>query len=172
MVTSAVQGKLCQPDDLVRELAAGPQNGSGFLRRALADVLDGAASVAEATAVDELRATAVPAFELNVPIIARGVVVAVADVLWRELRAVLEVDSREYHYSETGWNATMERHNRLTSAGLTLTHYSPSRIRSGALRNSVEPWLRARAAELGVPYRPDPRPIRPDHGRPEPFHLP
>ena len=173
LVTKSIQRGLCTPAELVDELIAGPRNGSGFLRRALSDGLDGAASVAEAQAVDELRLAGVPPFELNVPLLRPdGVLVAVADVFWRELRAVLEVDSREFHFSETAWNNTMMRHNKLTAAGLALTHYSPSRIRLGALRHDVEPWLRSRATELGRPYAADPRPIRPPDGVPVPFYLP
>jgi hypothetical protein len=82
----------------------------------------------------------------------RGRVIAVADVLWRELRAVLEVDSREYHLSEAQWKATRARHNRLTRAGYAVTHYPPSAIRDGGLAwvADVDNWLRARAFELDL----------------------
>jgi hypothetical protein len=82
MVTGAIQQELCTPDELLAELANCPRNGSGFLRQALADVVDGARSVAETHAVDYLRHADVPPFELNVPIIdGAGRVVAIADVL-------------------------------------------------------------------------------------------
>lgn len=173
LVTKSIQRGLCTPRELVDELQTCPRNGSGFFRRALSDVLDGVASVAEAQAVDELRLASVPPFELNVPLVrSDGALVAVADIFWRELRAVLEVDSREFHFSETSWNRTMMRHNTLTAAGLALTHYSPARIRLGAVRHDVEPWLRARAIELGRSYDVDPRPIRPPDDVPPPFYLP
>ena len=171
-ITSAVQRGLCSPSELLDELVNCPRGGSGFLRRALADAVAGAASVAEAEALDELRCADVPAFELNVALVrADGVLVAIADVLWRELRAVLEVDSREYHYSEREWNQTMTRHNRLTSAGMAVTHYSPSRIRAGGLRDDVPKWLRARAAELGVGYRVGAGALLRVDGNPPPFIL-
>src|SRR5215471_3589152 len=75
----------------------------------------------------------VPTFELNVPIVHAGRVIAVADVLWRKLHAVLEIDSREYHLSEAQWKATMARHNKLTNVGYAVTHYPPSAIREGGL---------------------------------------
>lgn len=155
LVTSAVQAGTCRPDQLVAELQLGPRNGSALLRRALADVLDGARSEAEAVAARLLARADVPAFELNVPIVdGRGRVLAVADVLWRALRSVLEIDSREYHYLEQDWKNTMARHNRLTRCGLAVTHYPPSMLaaRQSEWLGEVRSWLVARAAELGVPW--------------------
>ncbi len=174
IVANAVQRGLCSPTDLRKELESCPRNGSHGLRVALESIADGARSIAEADAVRELRQCAVPPFELNVPILGRdGTVVAVADIFWRALAAVLEVDSREYHFSEADWNRTMARHNALTAGGLAVTHYSPARIRRGDLRATVEPWLRGRAAALGLSYRVRPRVVRPGTGEsPSPFVLP
>ena len=175
MTTAAIQRGLCLPEELVAELETGPRNDSGWLRLALADVLDNAHSIAEAEAAEFLRQVEVPPFELNVPILdASGRHIATADALWRELRAVLEVDSREHHFGEIQWKATMRRHNLLTAGGLALTHCPPSQIHGGGPRwaESIASWLRARAAELGVPYRPDSRVVRPGPDGPEPFRLP
>jgi hypothetical protein len=160
MVTGAIQRDLCSVEDLTRELEASPRNGSAFLRRAVDDVRCRARSVAEARAVDHLRSAELPPFELNVPIVnAAGEIVAIADVLWRQLRAVLEIDSREFHFTERDWKATMRRHNRLTCAGLAVAHYPPSEIsaRAAAWAADVAQWLRARARELGVAYLRVPR---------------
>jgi hypothetical protein len=168
VVTASVQAGECSPDELACELAASARNGSRSLRHSLGDVLDGARSAAEARAVARLRRAPVPAFELNVDLIdADGRLVAVADVLWRQLRAVLEIDSREFHFTERDWKATLARHNRLTARGLALTHYAPAVIveRSGDWLDEVVAWLRGRAHQLGVPYRPsgqvrrDPQPL-------------
>jgi hypothetical protein len=174
MVTSAVQRGLCRPDQLVAELEAGPRNRSALLRRALADVLNGAQSIAEAEAADVLRQARVADFELNVPIVDRtGTVVAVADALWRQLRAVAEIDSREFHFSEQDWKATMRRHNRLTAAGIAVAHYPPSDIRARrtAWARDVESWLRSRAIELGVPYQRGSGGRRAPGSAPEPFVI-
>jgi hypothetical protein len=155
MVTAAVQRQLCTPDELVAELDAGPQNGSALLRRAVADVVGGARSIAEAEAADLLAAGPVPPFELNVPILdSNGRVLAVADVLWRELRAILEVDSEAHHFTLPDWKRTMRRHNMLTRLGYAVGHYPPEDIhaRREAWVADVAVWLRARAAELGIPY--------------------
>jgi hypothetical protein len=133
-VTAAVQRGRCTPQELARELDASTRNGSAALRRALSDLLDGVRSVAEAVAVDRLRGAPVPPFEVNVRLVdATGRLIAVADVLWRDLRAVLEIDSREFHFSEDDWKATTARHNRLTASGFTVTHYPPSVISPGSI---------------------------------------
>lgn len=155
-VMRAVQRGLCSVADLEFELDAMPRNGSAGFRRAIADLVTGARSVAEIRAIRGLRRAPVPPFEVNVELRdPSGRVVAVADVLWRALRAVLEIDSREFHFTERDWKATMARHNRLTTLGLSVTHYPPSAITAGnAWLVEVESWLRQRACLLGVPYVP------------------
>jgi len=174
LVTSAVQRGLCTAEQLAGELDAGPRNGSALLRRALADAFDGARSIAEAEACELLAGGGVPAFELNVAIIdVSGRVIAVADVLWRELRAILEIDSREYHFSEPDWKATMRRHNRLLRLGLAVAHYPPSEIRSRGADwvDEVAAWLGARAVELGRPPPATVGVLRPGPSGPAPFVL-
>ena len=151
MITQSVQRGLCTQDELLAELEAAPQNGSGHLRAALEDIRRGARSIAEAEAVALLRRPDVPPFDVNAEIRdATGHVVAVADVLWRSLRAILEVDSREFHFGEQEWKQTMRRHNRLAALGYAVVHYPPSAIRSGGQMwvDEVAAWLRGRAAEI------------------------
>ncbi|WP_375489734.1 hypothetical protein [uncultured Jatrophihabitans sp.] len=151
IVTSAVQRGLCKPEALYDELCAGPRNGSALLRRAVTDVLGGARSVAEAEAVDALRLIELPPFEVNAPIFdAAGRRIAVADVLWRELLAIAEIDSREFHFNEQDWQNTMHRHNLLTAAGYAVAHWPPSAIRGREHEwaDEVACWLQARSREL------------------------
>jgi very-short-patch-repair endonuclease len=159
LVTSAVQRGLCSAEELQRELDFGPRNGSAHLRRALDDVFGGAASISEAELADMMRAAGLPPFELNVPILDHaGNHVATADVLWREVRAVLEVDSKEHHFLEPQWKRTMRRHNKLTRRGLAVTHYPPAELRgrTAEVMTEIDEWLRARAVELGVRHPPRP----------------
>ncbi|HEY3715998.1 MAG TPA: hypothetical protein VGL39_15840 [Jatrophihabitantaceae bacterium] len=157
LVARAVQTQTCQLDELVAEFATARRRDSAPLMRTLTDLADGARSAAEAIALSRLRTAPIPPFELNVPIVQpSGRPIAVADVLWRELRAVLEIDSYEFHFFGAQWQATSRRHNRLTTAGLSLTHYAPSTIQHGtAWLEEVADWLRRRASELGVPFRTD-----------------
>jgi very-short-patch-repair endonuclease len=150
MVTSAVQRKLVTPDELAMELVHCPRNHSAFFRQAMTDVLGGAKSVAEAEAVAVLRGRRdVPRFEVNARIDAGGRVFE-ADVLWPELKVVLEIDSREFHFSEREWKATMARHNLLSRLGYVVLHYPPSVIRRDpkAWADEVAACLRVRRAEL------------------------
>jgi len=156
LITSAIQRELCSVEELTEQLRLAARRDSAAARRALADAAAGARSVAEAEAARQLRAGGIPPFELNVPIVHAGRVIAVADVLWRALRAVLEIDSREFHLSEAEWKATMQRHNRLTGVGLALVHYPPSAIHGTPWVAEVSNWLRRRAKELGRPYPPVP----------------
>jgi hypothetical protein len=162
LLTSAIQKSVCSPADLCAQVPNVARRGSALVRHALEDVLDGAHSEAEAKALTALRRADVPPFELNVAVLdSRGRIIAVVDVLWRALRAVLEVDSRQFHFSQTDWHRTSDRHNRLTAGGLAVQHYPPARfVFGGSWLGEVITWLRARARESGVEYRADPRPLR------------
>lgn len=154
LVTSAVQRRGCTLADVADELDAARRNGSRWLRQAVHDLGDGARSEAELVAARRLNRADIPAFELNVPVVDEfGRVIFVLDVLWRALRAGLEVDSRECHFSDAEWQATMARHNHLTRFGLSMTHYPPSRIvkRDDPWLSEVADWLHRRAVELKVP---------------------
>ena len=152
MVTSAVQRELCTAAELADELAAGPRQGSERLRRALADLFADVHSIAEAEAVELLHAAGVTDFVANAPIAdANGRVLYRADLLWPELLAIVEIDSREFHFSEDEWKKTMARHNALTDLGYAVKHYPPSVIRTRGLDWALEisHWLDVRAATLG-----------------------
>lgn len=175
LVTSSIQRRGCTLPQLLAELDACPRQHSHALRLALADALDGARSVAEAKAARRMTSARVPAFELNVPFVDRtGRVLFVVDVLWRALRAVLEIDSREYHFSEKDWKATMRRHNTITRRGYALTHYPPSDVmgRDANWLDEVHGWLRGRARELGVGLPSGTGVIRPPASGPTPVLLP
>ena len=129
IVSNVVQRGRGTVEQLLAEYETGPRNRSGWLRTALFDLLDGARSAAEGAALRVLATGRVPDFELNVPVEnERGEVVFVADVLWRELRAILEIDSVEYHFREQDWKRTLARHNALVRCGFALTHYPPSDV--------------------------------------------
>lgn len=171
LVLSSAQLGRCTIEQLQDELADGPRNRSAHLRRAIDALLAGAASIAEAELADVLRDAGLPDFEQNIDLIdGRGRLVATADVFWRSLRAVLEVDSREHHFLEPKWEGTMSRHNLLTRHRLAVTHYAPKVLRSRRheVVRELDDWLRARADELGLPYPP---PATPEAERRRPFLL-
>ncbi|MGH3494097.1 MAG: hypothetical protein ACRDQ1_12825 [Sciscionella sp.] len=172
MIGSAVMHRRCTFRELMSELEEAPRNRSALLRRALSETLDGARSAAEAACAEKLQhAPRIPAFELNVPVVDEdGRELYAVDVLWRELRAVLKIDSREYHFSDEDWKGTLARHNQLTRYTLAVTHYPPSTItgRSLGWLDEVADWLAERAAELGLAMPPPGGVIRPPVDRAPP----
>jgi hypothetical protein len=173
LVSAAVQKGRCTVPALLSEYDDGPRNRSRRLRIALEDLRDGARSVAEANAAHKLAGGPIPAFELNVPVVDEfGTLLRVVDVLWRALRAALEIDGREFHFSEADWVNTLRRHNQLTRYGLAITHYPPRLVsrRDGSFVTEVAAWLRGRSRELGVRLPPGRGPLRPQSGYgPAPF---
>ncbi len=150
-VASTVQRQVCTVQDLTEELARGPRNGSALLRQALGEAMDGSRSVAEARAARRLHRAGLGPFQQNAPVNRpTGEPAYLADFLWPAAKAVLEIDSREFHFSERDWKATMRRHNDLTSWGYSVTHYPPSAIDGPGWPGEVRKWLFARQRDLAV----------------------
>lgn len=131
IVAGAVQQRRCPVDLLVKELAAGPRNGSARLRRVLGEVADGVRSVAEGDFRELILRAGLPRPLFNEPVRrADGSVIAVADAWWAEARVAGEVDSREWHLSPADWERTMRRHNELARCGVQVLHFSPRQIKA------------------------------------------
>lgn len=119
----------------------GTRRGSRLFREALRDVAYGAHSVPEAKAGRLLRSAGLTGFEQNAQIVVRGRRF-VADFLWRELRAALEIDSTEYHLSPRDHEATLERDQMLRTGGYAVLHVKPSQLRHpAAFVGIVGDWL-------------------------------
>ena len=97
-----------------------------------------------------LRAACVPPFEQNARIELPDGRHYVADFLWRALRAVLEIDSVEYHLNPAAWQATMNRHLALETVGFSVAHRPPSAVRDHPTRfvQEISAWLASRATLL------------------------
>lgn len=174
-VARAIQRKRCTVDELRVEYEAGPRNRSAGLRLAVNSVLDGARSVAEDRAARRLCTAGAPAFELNVPVVdENGTLLFVLDQLWRDLRAAVEIDSREFHFSEEDWQRTLVRHNVLTRRGLALLHYPPKLVTctGSTFAPDVTDWLVDRSIELGVALPTGQGVLRSGADGPEPLVLP
>lgn len=151
LVAQAVRARLCSVDELVADLASGPIKGSRNLRRAIADVGVGAWSAPEARAATILRRARVPEFEQNARIDLPDGTHVIVDLLWRELRAVLEIDSDEHHYDHPAdRDATARRHSTLQTYRYTVMSRRPGAIVAAPrqFRVDVEAWLAARAREF------------------------
>jgi hypothetical protein len=148
-VARAVRSGRCTVTDLAAELDAGPRQGSALLRQAITEVAGGAASAPEARAASILRQGGAPPFEQNVRIDLSGSGYYVADLYWRALRAVLEIDSREHHLDPGDWERTMTRHLALETLGLSVVHRPPSALRDRrAFLAEILAWLAARRDQL------------------------
>ena len=147
LVAEVVREHKASLEALATELQAGPRRGSALLRRALVEIGAGAASAPEAEAARLLRRAKIPGFEQNARIELPDGSYYIADLYWRELRAILEIDSREYHFSPAGWRATMDRHLVLTTLGYSVVHRPPSALADPAMFiRDISAWLTGRAA--------------------------
>jgi hypothetical protein len=147
LVARAVREQRCSIRALRTELEAGPRNGSALLRQVLDEVEAGATSAPEAEAAKILRAAGVPPFEQNAVIRLPNGRYFIADLLWRALRAILEIDSVEYHLDPADWRRTMDRHLHLTTLGYSVVHRPPSALRDPArFAADIGAWLATLAA--------------------------
>ena len=92
------------------------------------------------------RNRAIPAFEQNARIVRADGRCFVVDFLWRDPRAVLEIDSLEHHFETLDWLATMDRHRALETLGYSVAHWAPSVVCAEPRRfvAEVAAWLAAR----------------------------
>lgn len=150
LVAQAVRAGLCDLAELRAELDSGPRQRSAHLRTALADVEAGAWSAPEARAARILRTADVPPFEQNARIDLPDGGYFVADILWRALRAIMEIDSDEHHGEPVTRDATDRRHIALSTLGYSVVHRRPGLIfrQPDRFRRETESWLAARAREL------------------------
>ncbi len=148
VVAQAVRRRFCTIGELAGELAAGPRNGSGFLRRAIDEVTAGAWSAPEARAARLMRGAGLPTFEQNARIALPRGRYLVADFLWRQLRAVLEIDSDAHHLDDPAdLDATLDRDLELQTLGFSVVHRRPAFIRAHPQRfvAGIAAWLDGRA---------------------------
>jgi very-short-patch-repair endonuclease len=150
LVADAVRRSLCTVEELAVELREGPRRNSLFLREALEEVAAGAWSAPEARAGTLLRRAGVPRFEQNARIDLPGGRWFVADFLWRELRAILEIDSFAYHSLPPAAEATSDKRLVLETLGYSVVSRQPRQIVHEPQRfvDGITAWLAARAALL------------------------
>jgi very-short-patch-repair endonuclease len=150
IVARVVQHGHATVEEIAIELEAGPRNGSRLLREALREVGYGAESAPEASAATILRAAGLTGFVQNKRIELPEGGYYKADFLWEELRAILEVDSVEYHFDVADWESTMDRHLELATLGYSVVHRAPSALKNKAkFIAGIRAWLVSRRAELG-----------------------
>lgn len=138
LVGWAVQSKKVRIAGLATEAADGPEAGSGLLRAVLAEVADGVRSKAEGDLRDLIRRERLPTPLYNPRLYAGQEFIAMPDAWWPEAGVAVEVDSREWHLSPADWAKTMARHSRMSSHGMVVLHYPPSRLLAEAKAVAAE----------------------------------
>jgi hypothetical protein len=154
IVADAVQRGLCPLDRLTEELAAGPMRGSALLRQALAEVAEGARSVAEGDFLLLIKRARLPEPMLNPRLFAGETFIASPDCWWPQAGLAAEVDSREWHLSPGDWEQTLARHRRMTGYGITVLHFTP-----GQIARDPKGVIRDLAAALAVGQGRQPLPV-------------
>ncbi|KFU77915.1 hypothetical protein SAMN04489729_2300 [Amycolatopsis lurida] len=148
MMAEAVQRRFCTAEMLADELDQGRTAGTAMPRRALAPLLAGARSVAEADAWHLWRRSGLPPGRWNAPIYdAHGNHIATPDFWCDEIALAWEIDSYRYHASLEGHRATLARNARYAAAGIVVLQTLPSRLRAEPGKVAVELRAAFRAAQ-------------------------
>jgi very-short-patch-repair endonuclease len=147
LVADAVRRGFCTIDDLADEVRHGPRRGSAFLREAVDEVGGGAWSAPEARAAKLLRAARVPKFEQNVTIFLPDGSEYIADFLWKDLRAILEIDSDAHHALAGDADGTSDKHIALETMNYSVVHRTPRLVvkRPEVFVRGIAAWLDARS---------------------------
>jgi hypothetical protein len=130
VVAGAVQNNRCSIAELTAELREGPVRGSARLRAILAEVRDGVRSVPEGDFRGLIIESGLPVALFNASLYLHDRFLATVDAWWPESGVAVEIDSREWHLAPESWEYTMDRHRRLTAAGIRTLHLSPRELRA------------------------------------------
>jgi len=130
LVANVIQQRRCTPEMLAAELGASRLRNAAALRAIMAEVIEGAMSVAEADLMHLIKRSSLPTPLYNPRLYVNGDFLAKPDAWWEDAGVVAEVDSRQWHLSPDAWEQTMRRHDRMGAAGITVLHFSPNQIRN------------------------------------------
>jgi hypothetical protein len=149
LIARVVQGGHCTVEELGRELEQGPRNGSGHLRTALREIGWGVESPPEARAARILRRGRITGFRPNAWLRLIDGSWRRVDFYWARLRAVLEIDSKQFHFEDPDWTGTLDRHLELSKIGVAAIHRPPSALDDEAtFLRDIRAWLAGREADL------------------------
>ncbi|WP_250556468.1 hypothetical protein [Pseudonocardia lacus] len=153
LLAEAVQRGLCDVPELVAELEAGSGRGSALPREVLAEVGAGVRSPAEAEARALVLRSGLPEPLWNPRLHdERGRFLAMPDAWFGDVGLAWEIDSLEWHLGPSDYAATVDRRNRLMTAGAVVVHHLPRDVRHHPARVLAD--LRAnyaRAAQRPLP---------------------
>jgi hypothetical protein len=139
MIADAVQRQIAHLDGLEAELPHLSGRGSGVARRAISDVLAGARSAPECDFLDLCRRDRRLPEPLTNPLLRLpGGRTISPDALFLDAGLVHETNGRGPHAHEDGFEDMQERHDAMTTAGLTVLHNAPRQLRLEGTRVTSE----------------------------------
>jgi hypothetical protein len=159
LIADSVQRGLCAVDSLAEEIAACGRRGSAVPRSVVAEVREGARSIAEAEARSLLRRSGLPTPWSNASVFgADGRLVGIADFWWDDVALLWEIESTEWHLAPADHDRSVARAARFASLGAVYIPTKPSAVRyDGA---AVLRTLRAAHAQAAARPRPPLRAVR------------
>jgi very-short-patch-repair endonuclease len=129
VVADAVQRRRCGLQELVGELNAGPRRESALFREALAEVIGGSRSAAEAALRQLIIKSGLEMPLFNAEVYDGDEFIARPDAWYPELGIAIEVDSREWHLLPEDHANTLKRGNRMEKYLINVLRFTPNRIR-------------------------------------------
>lgn len=131
LLTEAVQRRTTTVEALVSELALGSTRGSAIPRRVLAEMGEGAHSVAEIDGARIWKRAGLPPAQWNGTVLSPdGAFLARADAWVDEVALAWEIDSVAHHADAAGFQRTVARNVRYARAGIVVVQTLPARLRS------------------------------------------
>lgn len=151
VMAEAVQRGHTTVERLAEEIAACQRRGTRFPRRVLSELASGVRSVPEGRLRDGMLGRGLAAVLFNPWLYTPdGELLCHPDAYERETGTIAEVDSQEHHLAPADWKHTMARHARVTSYGLALLHFPPSRFLSD-IDGCLDEFVRTVERRRGIP---------------------
>ncbi|MFI6762644.1 type IV toxin-antitoxin system AbiEi family antitoxin domain-containing protein [Micromonospora sp. NPDC050417] len=148
ILAEAIQRDFTDLPALDGEIRRARRSRTALVRRAFAEVVDGVRSAPEAELRECLAGSEVlPEIRWNPRLGDRSGARLPSPDGWIDDAAIaLEVDSREFHFTPTGWANTLRRNNELGRHGALVLHFTPAQIRQDPdlVRRTVEDAYRSR----------------------------
>jgi len=149
----AIQRGLTNAELLDAELKHAQRRGTALIREVAAEARSGVRSAPEAEVRAAVLQSGLPTPLWNPGLfLPSGAFLAQPDGLIEASMVAIEVDSREHHSQDDGWEHTLERDTDLSNEGLIVVHVIPRRFR----RNPSETLNRLRRAHERGLARPRP----------------
>lgn len=122
--------RVCTIMQLERELGTSRLRNSAQVRVVLSEVSTGTQSAPEGDLRDLIKVADLPEPIYNARLYLDATFIGRPDAWWPDAGVAVEVDSRTWHWPPDLWQQTMDRHSRLSAAGIRVLHFSPAQIRS------------------------------------------